>query len=398
MPYYAWRGVDLSGRWCTGKSFAPEIPKLDEQLFESGIALITSKKIRPLFCPLVKQDDCTRFLQSLATLLNAGVLLPDALKLLRDGFGHVRMQLMIEDMVQAVERGYSLADACGQYPACFNGLTVQLMRVGEEVGALPTTLSVLVAHLDAASALWSRMRSALMMPLMTLLFFGLIAVAIVMVVVPTMASVLQSAGGQLPAITKLLLAFHEWVKSWQALGALVIAALFSFLLYRWLRASERGRILCDRLVLHIPFVRYMVIESNAAWVYQSLATLLRGGTEVVPALVIAAHAIHNQSLKANFLGVYQSVSEGNSLSAALHLQAPRLCTAIDRAIVQVGENSATVPDALQILFVTHQKRAFDLFSWVTVVVQPLLLIIIGLLVALLVMAIYAPLFTFSQVL
>lgn len=395
MPYYQWKSVGLSGRMKTGKIFAQSAEGLDQILFNRDLALVSCKEASIKFLPLISKETIKQFFERLATLLRAGVLVHEALAILRDSMGHVRMQILIDDIAQWVQRGKPLHIALAEYPNIFDERMVQMVYIGQETGSLAITVQAIANHLDTVLGFRAKVKSAAMVPLISFLFFLAIIAVIVIGIIPTFATVFASINQPLPTVTRSLLVISDFLRSWYGIVILGLIGLIIFALIRWLFQHPKVKRTYDQIVIHAPFLRNIMYNTHRAWFLDSLVLLVHGGMPLVPALFIAQRSCSNSVLYEYLSTIGTTVALGSPLSVALQRCPGNFFSPEDFAIVAVGENIGQLAPALAQAAQLSRNRATRSIMIITMVIQPLLLIILGLMITLLILAVYSPMFTLS---
>ncbi len=185
MPYFSWSGVNMVGDWHKGKRFAKSTDHLDSLLFRQGIALIKNKPVRwRLFQSSIKRADLLVFFEQLSVLINAGILVPQALSLVGDQLSNPQLQEVVHRLSDAVQEGNTLSDAMAQHKKIFDPMTIQHIKIGEESGNLSAALKSLCTSLCMTQNFYNQIRSALVMPMIGVLFFVVIAGIIFVVIIP----------------------------------------------------------------------------------------------------------------------------------------------------------------------------------------------------------------------
>jgi type II secretory pathway component PulF len=394
MPYFAWQGIGLSGKLYRGKTFARSTALLDEQLFKRDIALLSYKPAQTFLLPPLKRMAVIGFFERLAALLGAGVLLPDALIILTDYSSSIRLQMVVEQVGIAINEGYSLSSAGEKYPSIFDQITLHLVAVGQEAGKLAASLAALVAYQHSLQEFRKKMKSAAMMPLMLFIFFVLICLLIIFVMLPRLVAITGLPEQQLPAITRTLLWVSKTGHGWFVAGFIGCIIGIGLLVRTWLLRAER-RDLRAGMMLKLPFVRDITIASQMGWFCAALALLLRNGVSVVPSLTIAQQVVTNSRLRKVIQQITDHVQSGKSFYQALAQESTIYCWPEVVAIIQVGEQTGQLAEAMEKSAQLYHADAMRRLTIIATVIQPLFLVTLGLLIGLLIIAIYAPLFTMS---
>ena len=397
MPYYYWKGIDLSGCVHAGKMFAASSSALDVFLFKRDIALIFYRPVSIKFMPAINKETTKQFFERFAILLRSGVLVPQALMIIRDTIGHVRMQVLLEVVTSEVERGVQLHEAMARYASVFDERMVRMVYIGLETGSLSLTMEVLAAYLQTVLTFKEKVRAAAMVPFISFLFFVLVVLVVIVLVIPTFVSVLQAVNQPLPAVTSTLLAVSNFLRSWVGLatGVLILASII--LAIRLAPKNIRSKRFFDGIIIRIPFIRDLVFDMQRVWFLDSLALLVRGGMPLAQALSVAERSCTHTQICGYMTTVSKAVAAGMPLSIAFEQCPGNLFSAEFIAIVAVGENIGQLGSAIAQAAEISRARAARVISFITNIIQPMLFVLLGLLVALLILAVYTPIFTLSWV-
>jgi Type II secretory pathway, component PulF len=393
MPYFKWFGTDIAGRSCKGAIIARSTEQVQQFLHDRQIAYGNSYKV--FAEPQVSIGIVSLFLQQLATLLAAGVRLHDALEIACEGIAHAYFTAVIADVAHLVQAGIALSEACKGYPSIFDQITVQLMLSGERAGTLAGALEQRAIQLTMMEQFLQKVRRTLLMPLITLFFFALIALLLLVVVVPQFQSILQGFNKPLPFLTQVLFAISSWIRSPAALYMLGCFVAIGLIICRMLRQA-RGKQLLGRIVLRMPLLNTVALQSSRALLMQTWALLLQGGVHSVEALELAGSALWYDPLRAEALGIAQKISQGIAPSHAF--QGTRITAPEIIAFLRIGEASGELAGMVRQAGALYQERTYQQLEFLSKIVQPLVLILLGLLIAVLLFALYEPIFTLTQIL
>ncbi len=334
-------------------------------------------------------QDFLLFNTQLRTLLHAGLPLAQSLDLLKGQQTNPHFGALLEKIHQQVTTGVALSDAFLALGDTFPRLYANSLRAGERTGELEQVLMRYVEYQRLVEAVRKKIVSALTYPAVLLtLSIGLVFI-LMLRVIPAFRDFYVQFETELPLPTRFVLGAADFTKNnfvFIILGGILVGYAF-----RVWRSSSTGRLLTDRWILHIPLVGRLNHLFALSQFARSLAILLGGGTPMVPALDTSATSVSNAYVAELFLGCVQEVQEGRPLSEALEdtRQAPEMAL----AMIRVGESTGALPEMLQ-----HTSDFFDEaieFSLTRIVTlfEPLILVIMGLVVAGLLLAVYYPLLT-----
>lgn len=397
MPYFRYRVVNLLGRFKTGRMFAANTCDLDSILLKRDLAFISATEASTIFLPRITKETVMLFFERLSMLLHAGVLLPDALIVLRDSFSHVRMQLVIADLYAKVEQGIPLHSALEKHKDIFDERMVQMVYIGQETGSLAITVRALAEYIQTVKTFRSKIKSAVMGPLISFMFFVVIVLILIVGIIPTMASVFESAHQQLPAITQTLLTVSGWLRSWYGISLVLFIVIAVITVLKTIKNNVRAKHTYDKVILRVPFVYRFVYDAQRVWFLDSLVLLVKGKIPLDAALSIAQHSCTNSIVRAYVATLEQAISQGKSLTSAFQQCPGEFFSQEDHAIIAVGEKACQLSIALEHIADNSRDHVSRSVTYITTVIQPLLLIILGFMITLLILAMYAPMFTLSWV-
>ncbi len=395
MPYFRWKGIDLQGTERAGRSCAASLEDLDTQLMHQNVALLNSKQLSSrLFERPVSMDVKIQFFKSLATLLEAGVMLPEALALVAEQVRHIEFHEALYAIKRQVETGITLSDAMAKHRHIFNPLMIEMVGIGYETGGLAVSLERLVSYLETMQDFRKKIRMALTMPLITFLFFVVIAIVLVICVVPQFESFFASLKQPLPTSTRIVLQVSAFIRSYgiPLLGLIGISIGTCVCLYR---VNMQARYCFDRLMLAIPFFGPLMLTRMCAQISQALALLLEGGITVVHALSIITSLVDNMVLRDVLIRVKHDVEAGMQVSDALTRQGNSYLGSDAIALIRVGETSATLGPMFAAAARRYQESVTYTLQWLLNLMQPLVVVLLGILITGLIMAIYLPIMTIS---
>lgn len=397
MPYYAWRGVNIFGDFKTGKSFARSPEDLDKKLFSRNIALTSFKKSRIFrFLNRISGDEIIVFLRQLATLLNSGVRLPDALMILCDQTKNIAFKQVIFELESDVISGFSLSHAMGKNLGVFGHECIQIVHVGQESGNLSGCLDLLCDYLEQRETFYKKLRSAAVLPAITFAFFLLVVFGIFVFIVPKFSEIFISMGKQLPPLTQMVFGFSNFLCSYNILFFIFILAISYFLVKIFLK-FKRVKFFIDNFLLKLPIFGEIYCNNILVNFLRAVSILLKGGIGLVQAIEISKKSIKNNAILSTVCDIEQDVFAGSALSQAIVDYGREFFPQDLVAMVKVGEESALLDVMLErAAFVYWQKISRSIFFFTTIF-QPLLMVALGLLVTLLIFAIYVPIFNLASI-
>lgn len=335
----------------------------------------------------VPSEDFLFFNTQLRTLLRAGLPLAQSLELLKDQQSSPSFRALLGKVHQQVTTGVSLSDAFLSLGDTFPKLYANTLRAGERSGELENVLGSYVDYQRLVEGLRRRIVSALTYPAVLSLLSVSLVVLLVTYVIPKFSDFYLQFGSQLPWPTRFVLALAQTVQHNLVLIAIVLV-LGGYGLRMWNASPTGGRIM-DRWKLRLPVLGRLVHLFALSQFTRSLGVLLRGGTPMVPALETAATSVKNAHISELFLGCVTDVQEGRSLSDALADTGYTPDLAL--AMMRVGESTGALPEMLEHTSTFLDERIDFTLNRVVTLFEPAILVVMGLVVAGLLLAVYYPL-------
>jgi type IV pilus assembly protein PilC len=332
------------------------------------------------------------FNQELATLLKAGMPLVQSLEILRRRVGNPIFRSVLDDVHERVRSGNSLSEAFEAHGALFPGVYTASLLAGEKSGSLEQVLRRYVAYVKVVSGVKRKTISALVYPAILLVLSLVVVGLIVVKVVPAFGSFYEQFAAELPMMTRIIVAVSNVAAAYFVLVLLSIAAaVFAF--WAWLR-SEENRVRFDRWVVSIPMLGPISQKFATSQAARTLATLLGGGIPLVNAIEVAARAIQNHYVARELHQAARQVREGRALSAAMTDSGAFPDVAIK--MTEVGEQTGALQEMLNSLADFYDEEIETNLGRFITIVEPALLVIMGIIIAGLLLALYMPLFQLSS--
>jgi len=390
-----------NGEIVEGVYAAENEAKLRHELEEKGLyvlSLRTKGAIAGLSLRLPQAGINTReflvFNQELATLLKAGMPLVQSLDLLKRRVTSPVFRTVLDDVHDKVRSGTALSDAFGAQGDLFPRVYTASLLAGERSGNLDAVLRRFVEYAKVIATLKRKTVSALVYPAILISLALVLVSIIVLKVVPSFSDFYSSFGADLPLVTRIIVRISDVVRA-QFLLIVVLLAAAGAALAVWLRrAGQQARF--DHLILNLPGLGPIARKFGTTQMARTLATLLGGGLPLVTALDIAARSISNRYMAGQLDIVSTRVREGQSFAAAL--EARRVFPEVAVKMAEVGESTGALQDMLNTVADFYDEEIATNMERFVTLVEPVLLVFMGLVIAGLLLALYMPLFQLSSVL
>ncbi|MCC7417194.1 MAG: type II secretion system F family protein [Acidobacteria bacterium] len=400
MEYRA-RLASATGEITEGVYAAESESRLRHELEEKGLHVLSLRPKRALVArlplpvrPAVPTREFLVFNQELATLLKAGMPLVQSLDLLKRRVASPVFKSLLEDVHDKVRAGTALSDAFAAHGDLFPRVYTASLLAGERSGNLDAVLRRYVEYTKVVAAVKRKTVSALVYPFVLIALAVALVGIIVLKVVPAFSDFYAAFGAQLPLITRVIVAVSEALRAeWSAIVLATAAA--GVALAAWIRRPGRQAQL-DRLVLGLPGIGPTARKFATSQMARTLATLLGGGLPLVNALDIAARSVGNQHIGGQLDIVAVRVREGESFAAALERRGAFPEVAVKMA--EVGESTGALQEMLNTVADFYDEEIATSLERFVTLVEPALLVIMGVVIAGLLLALYMPLFQLSSVL
>jgi type IV pilus assembly protein PilC len=334
------------------------------------------------------------FNQELATLLKAGMPLVQSLDILRQRVPNALFKSVLDDVHERVRSGSSLSEAFEAQGHLFPGVYTASLLAGEKSGTLEQVIRRYVAYSKVVSAVKKRTVSALVYPAILTVLSLIVVGIIVLRVVPAFTAFYSQFNKELPLSTRAIVATSSFFLAYFPFIAIAVVA-GGFAIWFWVRdTGNRARF--DRMVLRVPFLGDVARKFSTSQAARTLGTLLGGGIPLVNALEVTARAIPNRYMADHLLIAQQQVREGTSLAKAMQEQG--LFPDVAIKMVEVGESTGALQEMLTSLADFFDEEIDTTLGRFVTLVEPILLVTMGLVIAALLLALYMPLFQLTSVL
>ena len=391
---YAWEGKDKTGKTVRGELRAGGEAIVNVTLRRQGIMVTKVKKRVYRSGKKITDKDLTMFTRQLATMMKAGVPLLQAFDIVGKGHANPSMSKLILDIRADIETGTSLNNAFRKYPRYFDPLFCNLVGAGEQAGILEDLLHRLAVYKEKTLALKSKIKSALTYPI-AILAVAFIVVAVIMIwVVPAFKEVFTSFGADLPAPTLFVMAISEFFVSWWYLIFGSIFGAIYFFIESWRRSLKMQQTM-DRLLLRLPIFGAVIRKATIARWTRTLATMFSAGVPLVEALDSVGGASGNAVYLDATRRIQTEVSTGTSLTVAM--QNVNVFPSLVTQMVAIGEESGALDGMLGKVADFFEDEVDEAVAALSSLMEPMIMVILGVLIGGLVVAMYLPIFKLGSV-
>lgn len=342
----------------------------------------------------IKLHEFLVFNQELATLLKAGMPLVQSLEILRRNVPNPVFKAVLDDVYEKVRSGTALSDAFEAHPRHVTPIYTASLMAGERSGSLEQVLRRYVAYVQVISAVRRRVISALVYPAVLTLLSIAVVVIIVVRVVPEFNEFYKGFSADLPWATRVIVAVSDAIRSQILLLLVALGGAIAGM--RWMLRQPAQRQRLDRLVLRLPGLGGIARQFATSQLARTLATLLGGGIPLVTALDVASRSVSNRHIAAQMADITRQVREGQPLSVAMAAKGEFPDVSVK--MVEVGEATGALQDMLNAIADFYDEDIETKLGRFLLLIEPILLVVMGIVIAALLIALYLPVFQLSSAL
>jgi type IV pilus assembly protein PilC len=399
LKNFRWRGVNQSGNHVSGQEMALAEQEVRDKLKKQQIRI---KKIRrgriSMLARLlhrVKARDITILTRQLATMLATGVPLIQALKLVSDNNRKAEMKSILSQTCKGVEAGNPISNTLRSASVHFDSLYVDLVATGEQSGSLPEVFDRLATYREKSEQLRAKVAKALIYPIMVVLVALSVSYLMFVVVIPEFESMFKGFGAELPWFTQQVIYLSHWVQTY-SLFILFIVATATIGVKVLRKRSFQVRLLTSQLGLKAPIIGDVLSKAALAKFSRTLATSFSAGIPILSCLKIAAKTLGNLYYQTTIESVYQDASAGMPLYIAM-----RNSCAFPEMVLQmvmIGEESGSLDEMLNKVASIYEFEIDNTVDNLGKLLEPLIIVFLGVVIGGLVVAMYLPIFNLMSVL
>ena len=391
---FTWEGKDKGGKIIRGELRATSETVVQATLRRQGVLVSKVTKQRFKRGGKITDKDITLFTRQLATMMKSGVPLLQAFDIVGKGHSNPAVGKLLLDIKADVETGSSLNQAFRKYPLYFDALFCNLIAAGEQAGILDSLLDRLAIYKEKILAVKSKIKSALFYPIAVIAVAFIITAVIMIFVIPAFKDVFKSFGAELPAPTLIVIAISDYfVSYWYLIFGIVGGGIYAFL-ESWKR-SEKVQIVMDRVMLRLPIFGEIIRKSVIARWTRTMATMFAAGVPLVEALDSVGGASGNYVYRIATKQIQSEVSTGTSLTNSM--QNVNLFPNMVIQMVAIGEESGALDSMLSKVADFFEQEVDDAVEALSSLMEPIIMVILGVLIGGMVVAMYLPIFKIGSV-
>jgi len=398
MPRFTFEARDTRGRVFKGELEAPTESEariklraqklMPMKLSQAEQKVSGLKKVGGKSVPLKELQIFTR---QLSTLLGSGIPILQSLEVLSQSQRSPGMQVALKQMVHEINQGRRFGEAMAEHPLVFDRFFVNMVKAGEESGNIDQILNRLAIYIEKAAKIRSQVKGALVYPIAILVVAGVVVAGLLVFVIPKFESLFANSGQELPGLTQMVVDLSKtFIAYWWAILGGIGGGIFGAINYY---RTEDGKKTVDAIAIDLPYMGDLIQKSAVARFTRTLATLLSSGVSIMEALEIASKVTGNHVIENELLRAREAISEGKSLTVPLAKEKyiPQMVT----QMIGVGEQTGAIDQMLNKVADFYEDEVDVAVSALTSVMEPMLMVFLGGIVAVMVIAMYLPIFNMA---
>lgn len=403
MAVFLYRAKSLKdkGKISRGKIEAPTMETAIEilrnqdlvivDLFEEADIPFYAKNIKVLQKVAIK--DIVIFSREVSVMVSSGISLLDSISIIKDQTSSQYFRSALEDVANSIDGGMQFSEAIEKHKDIFSPFYVEMVRAGELSGSLEAVLLYLADYVESSYRVKRKVRGAMIYPLFVIVVFIGFGGGLLIFIVPNLVNLILERGGELPFITSLVLDFSDLLRGYWylILGGLivVVGAFVNFI------RTENGRIIFDKYLLRMPIIGNIIILTNINQLIESMHILIKGGIPIAESLRISASVVGSTVFKDILNNTRNKVIEGNRIApvfASYDVMPPLLSR-----MFSAGEETGKLESILESLHAFYQDELSEILENVSSIIQPILIVMLGVGVFIFILAVLLPVYNSLQV-
>lgn len=396
MSVFQYSAKDMNGRTVVGVVEAPNENEATTILQNKSYIVLSLKQVKAKVLAAsgqkIKLDDLVIFSRQLATMIDAGIPLVQALSILSEQVENKGLKAVVLTVRQDIEAGMSFCDALAKHPHVFSELFINMSRAGEASGMLDEVLDRLASYLEKSASLQRKVNSSLVYPAVVISMALLITAVLLIKVVPTFKGIFDMLGGQLPLPTQVLIMISDVVRKFFFVAVVILAAIgYAF---KWYISTPKGNYKFDAFQLKVPVLGTLFQKVAVAKFSRTFSTLVRSGVSVLNALDIVGKTAGNKVVEEAVAGCRVAVRDGEPI--AVPLQRSKVFPPLVCRMIGVGEQTGQLEKMLTKIADFYDDQVDAAVAGMTSLIEPLVIALLGVLIGGIVVALFLPIFKITE--
>ena len=394
---FVWEGMNQKRVAAGGEIDAPTLAQARALLRQRGLRVTKIKrKHRPFFsnAKKIRSADISFASRQMATMIGAGIPIAQTMRAIGKGHENGSMERLMLDLSRDVESGTSLSVSLSKHSEHFSRLFTSLVEAGEESGKLDTMLERVASYNEKLEAIKSKVKSALMYPVIVLFVSTMVTVLLLLFVIPQFEALFQGVGADLPTLTRAIVDMSRWMQAnWYIFLVLLISGAIGFV-YLYKR-STKMQFALDRLLIRLPAIGLIFKKSALARFSRTLAIVFGAGVPLVEGMKTVSAATGNRVYQKAVLDVRNEVSTGRSLENSM--ASTKVFPSMMLQMVASGEESGELELMLDKVAEFYEREVDDSVAAMASIIEPVMIVFLGGIIGTMVLAMYMPIFKMASV-
>ena len=402
MKSYGYVARDIEGVQRKGITEASSSSDVLERLRSEGFTPISIKEIsdsqskqskRKGRSKRIKSSDLAALCWQLTTMLEGGISITTSLDIVSNDIENIQLQKILAQLSEKVKKGQPFSESIAEFPKVFNRLSCAMILAGETSGNLAGAVGKLAHYFDNRDKLAKKVKGAMAYPIFVLSFIIIIVIFIMAFIVPRFRKIFKQIGGQLPAFTRGFMAVYDALA--HNILYIIMSVFLIIVVSSIISKTKRGHYLFSKLALAMPLFGKVFSQAFIITFCRTMATLLSSGTSVLEAFNILIGMTNNDIIKDAIIRTKEYVVGGSNISKSMASAGffPNMVV----KMIQVGEESGSLPTVLERASQHYERKVDSLVSTMMSLLEPIMIITVGAIVSVVVIALYLPIFTMSDV-
>ncbi|MBN1974834.1 MAG: type II secretion system F family protein [Sedimentisphaerales bacterium] len=402
MKSYGYVARDVEGVQKKGITEAASSSDVLDRLRSEGFTPVSIKEIEGSAAPKsksrsrskrIKSSDLAALCWQLTTMLEGGIPITTSLDIVSNDIENAQLQKILTQLSEKVKKGQPFSECISEFPRVFNKLSCAMILAGETGGNLAGSVGKLAQYFDNRDKLAKKVKGAMAYPIFVLSFIVIIVIFIMAFIVPRFRKIFTQIGGELPAFTRGFMAFYDMLAHnlFYIIGAVVLIIVSATILNK----TKSGHYMFSKLLLRLPLFGKVFSQAFIITFCRTTATLLTSGVSVLEAFTILTGMTDNDIIKNAIVRTKEYVVGGSNISSSMASAGffPNMVV----KMIQVGEESGSLPSVLERASQHYERKVDSLVSTMMSLLEPIMIITVGAVVSVVVIALYLPIFTMSDV-
>jgi type IV pilus assembly protein PilC len=401
MKSYKYIARDSSGQRKEGFKEAASSNDLLGWLREQGftpvsvneIAVSTKKTHLPNFSKRIKSADLAALCWQLTTMVEGGIAIPAALETISEDIENLQLRKILKQILEKMLKGETFSGGISEYPKVFNRLACAMILAGETGGNLAEVLHRLAEYFDSRDKLARKVKGAIAYPIFVLGFIVLIVIFIMAFIIPRFRVIFDQIGGKLPAFTRGFMGVYGILQHnlHYIIGSVLFVIVFTVFTYK----TKKGHHFFSRIVLGVPLFGKVIKQAFVVTFCRTMSTLVAAGVSVLDVFDILAGMTDNDIIKSAVVRTKERIVGG--LNISLSMAAAGFFPNMVIKMIQVGEESGSLASVLERTSSHYERKVDSTITFMTSMLEPIMIVTVGTIVLVVVLAMYLPIFTMSDV-